>query len=227
MITFEQIQKANEQMLSIDFKGKGYVMVNERVKAFRMLFPEGFIRTDLLSLENGVAVMQAKAGYYENGQERILGTGLAYEKETSSYINKTSYIENCETSAVGRALGFIGFGVDGGISSAEELANALKNQEKPGKPKEPVKDAPAMVTTAAKLPAANPVKAYLAEQMKEMQELFGLNKEEMKARFVAMRASLIEGGVIEDIPSDKQTMEQAEKMISSMYAYFRPSGERQ
>ena len=59
----------------------------------------------------------------------ILATGTAYEKENSSFINKTSYIENCETSAVGRALGFAGFGIDVAIRSAEEAANAEMQQE--------------------------------------------------------------------------------------------------
>ena len=130
MITFEQIQKANEGLSSIDVKGKDYVMVPERVKAFRILFPEGFIKTDILSMENGVCVMKTKVGYYDNGHEVILGTGLAHEKEANGYINKTSYIENCETSSVGRALGFLALGIDGGgICSAEELANAIKNQQ--------------------------------------------------------------------------------------------------
>lgn len=132
MITFEQIQKANEGLASIDFKGKDYVLVAQRVKAFRMLFPEGFIKTGIVSLENGVCVMQSKVGYYDNGNEIVLGSGLAYEKESNGYINKTSYIENCETSAVGRALGFLALGIDGaGICSAEELINAVKNQDNP------------------------------------------------------------------------------------------------
>ncbi len=132
MITFEQIQKANECLASIDVKGKDYVMVPERVRAFRMLFPAGFIKTNILSMENGVCVMKTKVGYYENGHEIVLGTGLAYEKEANGYINKTSYIENCETSSVGRALGFLALGIDGGgICSAEELVNAVKNQENP------------------------------------------------------------------------------------------------
>lgn len=59
----------------------------------------------------------------------ILGTGTAYEKENSSFINKTSYIENCETSAVGRALGMAGFGIDTSVASAEEVENAMQQQE--------------------------------------------------------------------------------------------------
>ncbi len=132
MITYEQIQKANEGLGSVPIKGKDYVQVPERVKAFRMLFPEGFIRTNIISLENGVCVMQSKVGYYEGAHEIILGTGLAYEREDNGFINKTSYIENCETSAVGRALGFLALGIDGGgICSAEELVNAVRNQDNP------------------------------------------------------------------------------------------------
>ena len=53
---------------------------------------------------------------------------MAYEKEGSTFINKTSYIENCETSAWGRALGNLGIGIDTSIASAEEVQNAVLNQ---------------------------------------------------------------------------------------------------
>lgn len=127
-ITYEQIKKANEQIATTDIKGKNYAEVNQRIKAFRMLYPQGFIRTDLVSNENGVCVFRARVGYYENGAEVDLGIGHAYEKEGSTFINKTSYIENCETSAVGRALGMAGLGIDVSIASAEEVQNAIANQ---------------------------------------------------------------------------------------------------
>lgn len=131
MITYEQIQKANEGLTGIDVKGKNYILVPSRVKAFRMLYPEGFILTDILSNENGVVLMKTEVGYYDGDRKVVLGTGLAYEKEDSSFINRTSYIENCETSSVGRALGFLALGIDGGgICSAEELTNAVNNQKK-------------------------------------------------------------------------------------------------
>ena len=66
-----------------------------------------------------------------NEEGNVIGIGHAYEKENSSFINKTSYIENCETSAVGRALGMCGFGIETSIASYEEVANAIKNQEEP------------------------------------------------------------------------------------------------
>lgn len=132
MITYEQIQKANQGLDSIELKGKDYVMVPQRVRAFRMLFPEGFITTDILSLENGVCTMRTEVGYYDGERRVVLATGMAYEKETNGFVNRTSYIENCETSSVGRALGFLALGIDGGgICSAEELVNAVNNQNNP------------------------------------------------------------------------------------------------
>ena len=104
-MTFEELQKANETLSTMDIKGKDYVLVNERVKAFRMLFPNGSIATDIIDMHDGVVVMKATI---RDDDGEILATGLAYEKESSNYINKTSYIENCETSAVGRALGLSG-----------------------------------------------------------------------------------------------------------------------
>jgi hypothetical protein len=130
-ITWEKLVKVNKAIKPVDIKGKDYAQVNDRIKAFRELCPNGTITTDIIELANGVVTMKATV-YDEEG--KILGTGLAQEKESSSYINKTSYIENCETSAVGRALGFAGIGVDGSMCSAEELVNAITNQNK-----EPVK----------------------------------------------------------------------------------------
>lgn len=130
MITFDDIKRANQTIKTTPIQGKDYAEVNQRIKAFRMLFPEGFITTEIKSLENGVVIFQATVGYYdENGNAVVLGTGTAYEKESSSFINKTSYVENCETSAVGRALGMAGFGIDTTIASAEEVQNARLNQE--------------------------------------------------------------------------------------------------
>jgi hypothetical protein len=103
-----------------------YAQVNERIKAFRMVYPQGSIVTQMLSNDNGVCVFKATVGT-DDGV--ILGTGTAYEREDSSFINKTSYIENCETSAVGRALGMAGFGIDVSVASAEEVENAILNQE--------------------------------------------------------------------------------------------------
>lgn len=129
-VTFNDIKSANEQIKTTNIKGKEYAEVNQRIKAFRMVYPQGGIVTHMLSNEaengkNHVCIIRAIITD-EEGKE--LGTGIAYENENNSYINKTSYIENCETSAVGRALGMAGFGIDTSVCSAEELRNALLNQ---------------------------------------------------------------------------------------------------
>ena len=130
MIKYLDIAIANDTIETTDIKGKEYAEVNQRIKAFRMVYPDGIIDTQMISNENGVCIFKAQVGYYEDdGCIRWLGTGYAYEKENSSFINKTSYIENCETSAVGRALGMAGFGIDVSVASAEEVANAIANQE--------------------------------------------------------------------------------------------------
>ena len=125
MITYETIKKANEAIKTTDIKGKEYAEVNQRIKAFRMVYPKGSLPTEIISLENGIVIMKCTV---KDEEGNILSTGTAYEKENSSFINKTSYIENCETSAVGRALGMAGFGIDTSVRSAEEVENAQLQQ---------------------------------------------------------------------------------------------------
>lgn len=114
-------------MKTVNIKGKEYVEVNERVKYFRENFKDWSIETELLSNENGVCVIKA---IVKNPDGVVKATGHAYENEGSTFINKTSYIENCETSAVGRALGLLGIGIDSSIASSDEVENAMNNQPK-------------------------------------------------------------------------------------------------
>ncbi len=128
-IKYEDIKKANDAIRTTTIQNKEYAEVNQRIKAFRMVYPEGFIKTEMISNLDGVCIFRASVGFVmENGMPNILGTGTAYEKEGSTFINKTSYIENCETSACGRALGMAGFGIDTSVASAEEVQNAIANQ---------------------------------------------------------------------------------------------------
>ena len=127
-ITYEDIKRANDAIQTTDIKGKAYAEVNQRIKAFRMVYPEGEISTEMLSNSDGVCVFKARILVRIDGEYMQLGVGHAYEKENSTFINKTSYIENAETSAVGRALGMAGFGIDTSVASAEEVQNAINNQ---------------------------------------------------------------------------------------------------
>lgn len=126
---YKKLEEINKLLKTTDIKGKNYVEVNERIKAFWQLFPDGRIETTIIKLEDGMCVIGAEV--FENKEmENPRATGIAYEKEGSTFINKTSYIENCETSAVGRALGNAGIGIDTSVASAEEVQNAILQQEK-------------------------------------------------------------------------------------------------
>lgn len=114
-------------MKTINIKGKEYVMVNERLKEFRANYKDFSLVSELVHLDADSCVIKASV-LDANG--RVVATGLAQEDRTSSMINRTSFVENCETSAWGRALGNLGIGIDVSIASAEEMEIAVAKQEK-------------------------------------------------------------------------------------------------
>ena len=114
-------------MKSINIKGKNYFPVNERLKAFRAEKQGYALITEILSIDENQCTMIAKV-IDPNGF--VLATGHAHEEkdDKTSMVNKTSYVENCETSAIGRALGSLGYGIDEAFASADELVLALAQQ---------------------------------------------------------------------------------------------------
>ncbi|ALY08100.1 hypothetical protein BhaS171_00044 [Bacillus phage vB_BhaS-171] len=109
---------------------KDYIEVNVRIEKFWEKYPDGRIQTELVSWENGIVVMKAQV--YKNLNDPIpSANGFAYEKEGSSYINKTSALENCETSAVGRALALLGFEIKRSVASKEDVENSNEQANQP------------------------------------------------------------------------------------------------
>jgi hypothetical protein len=107
---------------------KDYVEVNQRVIEFWEKYPNGRIHTEIISWNDGVIVMKAEV--YRDVLDQIpFAVGHAYEKENSTFINKTSCLENAETSCVGRALGLGNFSAKRSIASKEEVENAIHQQE--------------------------------------------------------------------------------------------------
>lgn len=104
---------------------KQYAEVAQRIKAFRKLYPEGTIETEILKFDEKMCLMKA---IVKDKDGKILGIGHALEEKNSSFINSTSYLENAETSAIGRALGVLGIGIDAGLASYEEVKNAEKQR---------------------------------------------------------------------------------------------------
>ena len=116
-------------MKTINIKGKNYVPVVERLKEFRTLekFKNWSLETEWLSITQEVATCRVIIRD-ENGVLKSTGTAMELRDEKSSLVNKTSHVENAETSAVGRALGNLGI-LDGDeVASYEEVSRAKKQQ---------------------------------------------------------------------------------------------------
>ena len=117
-----------EKLKTVNIKGKEYVEVNERLIYFRKKYPNYSLTSDVLEKTDKSICIIASIGD-ESG--RVIATGIAEEEKGSTFINKTSYVENCETSAWGRALANFGIGLETSVASADEVANAISNQQKP------------------------------------------------------------------------------------------------
>ena len=113
-------------MKSIKIHGKDYVMVKDRIIFFNENYPNGCIKTESKATDESF-IFKAKVIPDVENPNRYF-TGHAEEIIGSSQINKTSALENCETSAIGRALGCMGIGVEDAFASANEVQNAIHQQ---------------------------------------------------------------------------------------------------
>lgn len=114
---------------AVDIKGKQYVLVSDRVLYFIEHYPDGSITTELLSKPEDQRVV-VKATVRPNAGMLLAFTGHSQAVVGEGYINKTSALENAETSAVGRALAFLGIGVIDSVASADELGKAGATEKK-------------------------------------------------------------------------------------------------
>ena len=121
-MNLEQLKNMNEMIETTKIRGKDYAMVHERIKALRAAIPNAAIETEIVGGGEDSIIIKATV---KDEDGRVLGTGHAEERLGSSNINQTSYVENCETSAVGRALGMCAIGIDKSFASADEVANAI------------------------------------------------------------------------------------------------------
>tara|TARA_R110000751_G_scaffold192009_1_gene297602 strand:+ start:1106 stop:1636 length:531 start_codon:yes stop_codon:yes gene_type:complete len=111
-----------------NIKGKDYVEVNERIKFFRQetQYNGWAIKTEFPMLTEDEALCRCTIS---NADGVVIAAGHAHERRDMGMINKTSYVENCETSAVGRALAILGIGIDSSIASANEVETAIAQQK--------------------------------------------------------------------------------------------------
>lgn len=113
----------------MQIRGKEYIEVKDRVLTFNKDYPTGFITTEIVQQDEKLITMRATVIPDVKVPERkFTGTAQEWKDDPKSMVNKTSFVENCETSAVGRALALMGIGVVDSIASAEEVMIA-KNKE--------------------------------------------------------------------------------------------------
>ena len=137
------------KLKTVNIQGKEYVMVNERLKYFRENFKGYSLTTDIVwerpsevkeftwvdkttkEQKTDVQKLPGKVcmkSTVRNEQGFEVASGFAMEVEGQGMVNKTSYYENCETSAMGRALAVFGIGIDDTVASADEIAIAINRQ---------------------------------------------------------------------------------------------------
>lgn len=121
---------------TINIKGNQYVLVKDRILAFNEHFPNGSIQSEIVSpIESQIVIVKAivipdvtneARRFIDYSQAKIGGTG----------VNATSALENASTSAVGRALAYMGIGVIDSVASGDEVYKAVSySEEKEGEKK--------------------------------------------------------------------------------------------
>lgn len=115
------------------FNLDNYVDVQERINRFWAEYPEGAILTDIMSPPNELGEVLIKAAVYQHRTDPIpTATGFAHEVHGASPVNRTSHVENCDTSAVGRALANMGYAKTASERpSRQEMEKVQRMQEPP------------------------------------------------------------------------------------------------
>lgn len=111
--------------------GKEYTEVKDRIREFLSKHPKGKIATNVRWMTDDChAIMFQATIYPQYDITDYFFTGFAYEEKSKqeSQVNSDAWVENCETSAIGRALANMDIGVNGVRPSAEEMKKVNKNK---------------------------------------------------------------------------------------------------
>ena len=122
---------ANKKINTINIKGKEYAQVHDRVNHFRQenLYKGFSINTEVLFWKENEIIIKASIYNSKSNDNLILASGIAHEEKSNRGVNATSYVENCETSAIGRALACLGIGTEDAYASSFEVENAIDQQK--------------------------------------------------------------------------------------------------
>ena len=109
---------------AINIKGKQYVLVSDRIIYFNENYPNGSIKTELISDPKSEHIIVKATITPDSSNPMRMFTGYSQAKIGDGYINKTSALENAETSSVGRGLAMMGIGVLDSVASVDEINKA-------------------------------------------------------------------------------------------------------
>lgn len=128
-VKLEKTEKLDKSLAdkAIKFQGRDYVLVADRIKYFNEFYPYGAITAAIVKDEGNI--IQFRATVIPDGRipQRFF-TGHSEEIRGIGFVNKTSAVENSETSAIGRALAMMGIGVLDSVASMDEI-NIAKGKE--------------------------------------------------------------------------------------------------
>ena len=197
-----------DKLKTVNIKGKEYVEVNERIKYFRKKYENWSLSSEIVKLEDGLCVIKA---IVKDENDIVKATGIAYEKEDSTFINKTSYIENCETSAWGRALGNLGIGIDTSMASADEVENAQLNQRPKANPN--AKPSEKQINYLSSL------LKQMGKKKEEVEEITNkLQTADQASAWIEKAKKIIDGELSDDIyrAGKQEEMEASERYVDSL-----------
>ncbi len=222
-----------------------YVTVVERVKGFHELYPKGKIVTELIKFEESSTIVAGKevdtsfaiinaVVYPDFSNLDRSFNGHAHERADNGYINKHDFIENCETSAVGRALGLLGIGSDKSIATTEDIEQAMNAYSKISMP-EPKKEVveQAQGKAEAVLPKAKTEEVVKKEETPKEEEIvpsgvvprekakamydYALSQGYLKPEIIEIIGSLGYKKIIEVLEQDHETIMKQFKMLAIEY----------
>ena len=177
---------------------KDYVEVDERIRLFWELHPTWSLITEMIyNCEENMVVIFKATIMDDNDKIRSTGHAREFQADKKSMVNKTSHVENCETSAIGRACGVKGIITEYGLASANEVRDARKLEKelddlsavkkveftaKPEPEPQPVPDASAVTELLTKDAPKEMIDSILGKSPSKSinDELISLNARAMK-----------------------------------------------
>jgi len=122
---------------------ENYIEVKDRLKLYQGDYPDFRVYTDVVWISGEGNSVIVKAFLYKSPEEQERGlahsTGIAQELEGAGFVNETSFVENCETSAIGRALANVNYSGSDQRPSREEMEKVQRTKEFKSEEKEPPK----------------------------------------------------------------------------------------